>query len=398
MSETTQAHYHLYVNQIFGLLFRGLADYFKTDLFPRTNDVIISTYEKAVEHYRNRVDEAGEKHITKFPFITLDPNTDFEPEEHAGRFFYQYPAFEPGFGSKVFGPVIYNDDNITISPVLNRYRGTFDLIVWCGSIYELMDIRFQAFQFFGGYDRYIYPKNIEAFFILPDEFIFYTYNNPYTGESYQLDWEHSDLYRYLIKNINQQKYVFPFVLRPYLKLTAVSDSGEKFGGSSDDISEHRVIISVEWETDIPSHLIFTSKTNPVAWRNVVFSMDMFSGYHKITSGDSDTLISEGELITTIDSETGKSSSVEIERKITYNYILTQADIDKISSNVNVTIDLNENIDNELYIKVYGKYGFLNSGFHWKLVNNSVELIAFNLQLLSKDDVLVISCYEEIPIQ
>jgi hypothetical protein len=393
-------YYYYFINQVVGGFIRSMADFFGMELYDRTNEIVIGTYEKAIQHYKNRITEAGEKHAPKFPFISFDPGLDFEPEDRAGRFFYQYPSFENRLSAKSFGPIIYNDGNVQISPVLNRYRGTFEITVWCGSVYELIDLRILTYQFFGGLDRYIYPRNIEGYFILPEELVFYTYDNPYTGQEYQLDWTGSDLSQMLIKNINRNKYVFPFTMTPYVKLTAVGDGAEKFGGADDTISEHRLLVSLEWECQLPTHLAFLSTSLPDPWHKIVFYIDAGAGYHRIQPG-TEGIIPMEEIISITDSTGGANATiktVETRLKQAYNYILTQEDEDKINAGERIPIALLEPLPafDYVYLKIYAKYGPMTYGLHWELPDiQTVNLLGFNLTSLKKGDVIVISVYENL---
>lgn len=393
--------YYYFINQVVGGFVRSMADFFGTELYTRSTEVVIGTFEKMVQHYKNRAADGGERHAPKFPFLTFDPGLDFEPEDRAGRFFYQYPNFQVKFASKLFGPVIYDDGNVKISPVLNRYRGTFELTLWCGSVYEVIDMRVLTYQFFGGIDRYIYPRNIEGYFILPEELVFYTYNNPYTKQSYQLNWQGSDLSQILIKNINQNKYTFPFIMRPYVKLVNTSDGAEKFGGAGDEISEHKLFISLEWECEFPTHLIFIATKVPAPWHNIIFEMDVGAGYRRVPPNVEGSIPTEEMLVVgDATSSSGRSiQTVSTRLRNTYNYILTQDDVDILNNGDNPVITLLEPLleFDPIFLKILGKQGPMNYGLQWILTSaQTIELVGFSLQnLMSAGDTILIAEYERI---
>ena len=271
--------YHIYyANGVLGSFFRGLASYFATELYPRTKEVVIGTYQKAIQHYTNLQNEAGEKYTPEFPFLTFDPTMEFEPEEVAGKFLYQYPNFLPGFAAKVFSPTIYEDANISIDPVLNRYKGRCELIIWCSSVYELIDLRVLTYQFFGGnVGRLVKPKSCQSYFIMPNELVFYSHTNPYQKTTYPLDWENNQRVDInLIKNINQNRMVFPFLLEPSLKLEGISDASTKYGG--DTLSEEKLSLDISWECYIPTHLVLSVHNQSTSHRCCRFSMQVGKTY------------------------------------------------------------------------------------------------------------------------
>ena len=52
--EQKQVFHHYYINNCIGSLFRGFADYFQNTFYERSNEIIISTYDKAVQHINER--------------------------------------------------------------------------------------------------------------------------------------------------------------------------------------------------------------------------------------------------------------------------------------------------------------------------------------------------------
>ncbi len=163
---TVNTHHYQYINNVFGRFVAGLAQYLKTELYPRTQDAIISTYEKAAEHTRQRKKLVGENWSPKYPFLIIDPQIDLEPEQQAGRFFHGYPNFLQKFSADLYKPRIYDDDNMFIAPVLNRYRGSIELTLYNSSIYEAIDNRVLTYQFFGGIGRPIFPEIFEGIIFL----------------------------------------------------------------------------------------------------------------------------------------------------------------------------------------------------------------------------------------
>lgn len=408
MPEQFKSFHHYFINNTVSRMVRGIADYFGNEFFERSQEIVIASYEKGVQHFKQRLNESGEKHAPKYPFIVFDPSMDFEPDPQAGRFFHGYPNFVGVFASYLTKPTIYEDNNIIVAPILNRYKGRFDIVVWCSSIYELIDFRFLIIQMFGGQDRLIYPKNILGQIILPDELVGYEYGNPYTEVSYDLDWEENKSSVELIRNINQNRMVYPFEFRPWIKLLDVGDGAEKYGGSGDELSDHRLNISLEWECSIPTHIGLLASKKPIFDRILDLNMDV--GYtYKCDFHDPNT----GEMINSImlaDTKLniyGTEDSTSLEREVKsdwleykdrYNYFITQDELDKINSQPveNFILPLEEPVENAHRIRIYGKYGPLKLHYHWELVDNDkVEFRSMNLKnSFEVGDVLWFAIYDE----
>lgn len=418
MSEKTplvdnKVRHYYFINNVFSSFFRGLADYFRTDWFPRTNETIIATYEKAVQHIKNRRENGDENYSPRFPFITFNPEMDFEPDDQAGRFFYGYPNFSGKIARDAFAPDIYNDGNLKITPVLNRYRGNFEMIVWCGSIYELMDVRFYVYQKFGGLNRPIYPKVVQTFIDIPDDILYYTYDNPYTKNKYTLNWENSDVDSILIKNINKNRIVYPCSIVPYIKLTGTNDGSEKYGGSGDLIGEHRLSINVEWECHLPSHLFLSANLHPDKFHDISFEISASTKYFKydidletkevfqvpyeVTSGytDIDSSNSKHHYDGIVSGET-----VDLIYDKIYSYNITENDKNLIDSEETddsekrVTFTIDSEVDDILWIKIFGKYGELDKEYQYNLLSSdTIELLLFNLRKYDVDDILTVVVYK-----
>ena len=413
--------HHYFINNSISALIRGIADYFGTEFFDRTKEIVIATYDKGVQHYIQRQKNAGEKMAPKFPYIVFDPGLDFEPDPQAGRFFWGYPNFMGQFASQMFRPAIYEDENILVAPILNRYKGRFDIIVWCSSVYEFIDLKIQTFQLFAGQDRIIEPVNIDGHIILPDELLAYTYENPYTGNSYTLDWVNNKSEVLLVKNINKNKMVYPFQITPWIKLLSCDDGSEKYGGSGDEVSNHRLNISCEWECSLPTHVgliavkqpNYSQKpVNPFLNRHVRFYMDTDIGYEysipfldpetrdvvhteKLSSHVFQTFVGSDSTSTDISESVVWDDLVDYKSK--YNYILTQTDDDLIHSDPpqNFSVHLLEDVNDAYSLRIYGKYGPLLRDYHWRLTSSGVvEFLGFTLGLLKSGDTIWFAIYEK----
>jgi len=392
MSSTTTNYHYVYINNVFGSFVRGLADYFRTEMYPRTKETVIGTYERSVQHFLNRQKDPGEKHSVEYPFITFNPEITFEPEERMGKFFHQYPNFENRWANYICEPKLYDDGNVSIAPVINRYKGTFEIILWLGSVYETIDQRAYTYQFFGGLDRPIYPKAIDGYFIVPDELITYNYNNPYNGVNYNLDWSGTDVTQTLVKNINQNKWTWPFEIKPWIKLTGIDDGTEKYGGSGDELSDHRMTIQLEWECNLPTHLAVKIDKMPDNYSGLDFSIN--TGFHYVpTSSIGGITIPQDKIITTNDSTSTYSVDTTIDT--TYNYIVTATNAVSILADEIFEITLLKEVVDQNLIHVYAKLGMLTPEMHWRLKDSfTIEIVGFNMDLLLEGDIITISYYKD----
>jgi len=406
MREYTVYH-NVFIHNVFGSFFRSIADFFRTEWFGRSQDIIISTYEKAIEHVRKRRSEGGENWNVKYPFILFDPSYEFEPEPYDGKYLHGYPQFRRDIGSYMYGPKIYEDDNVMISPMLNRYQGTFDVTIWCSSVYELMDVRLIAYQFFGNIGRIIIPRTINGYFILPNSITTYSYSNPWTKEEYILDWNTTTCESVLIKTLSKTQddlyFVFPFSIDPFIKLSGVSDGSDKYGGSGDEIGDHRLTMSIEWECSIPTHLVIAEDKLPTRCHKV--DVDVGSEFEYVMStDDGDKIATPREMMVSyLDKETDDYTRKDLVFNDNFIYILTKEDIDLFTdttieaSTKSVFIPLPDPIEDCEFLRVYCKFGILDRDYSWRYTsNNEVELLGFNLTGLGVGDIITISIYKEDP--
>lgn len=462
LAEQKTVHY-IYLNNVMSRFIAGLADYFRTDMFPRTKDIIISNYSKAVEYIRKKkgCNAGGENWSPSYPYIVIDPQMDFAPDDPYARAFHNYPTFGSNFAKELYSPYIYKDNNVEIAPVLNRYRGSIEIIIWCSSIYEQQDYQFWIYQFFGGLNRPIYPKGISGIIAIDDTIRFYDYNNQYTGEEYLLDWDaygkNTDVI--LIRNINQNMMCFPFEVLPFIKLTGVSDGGDKYDGGGDVLGENRINLSIEWECSIPTHLILTAYKLPPVCKQI--QMDIFCDDYKyidtqhekisipedrivITSrrafSDFEETIADASnrLYTAINDasennrdyvihnhklyvdnsftniyeyykEDGKwyidnsqyfirydHNDLSFERA--YNYYLTENDISSIDSSQAFDIVLENHIEDCVELLIFCKEGYMDRDYIWKLKdNNTVTFYGHTMKGFNVNDIITFAIYgEQLP--
>ena len=394
MTETLRTWHYTYINNVLGAFVRSMGDFFRSEVYPNTQEIVIGTYAKAVQHYKKRREEASEKGLFHYPALSLDPGIyDIEPEERAGKFFHNYPGFNTKFGAEITEPKIYEDDNLWIGAVLNRYKSRMELIVWCRSPYEVIDNRIRAFQYFGGLDRPIRPRGIESYFVLPTDIHYQRYTNRYTNETYVLDWSNSTAKNVLIKNMNKEAFVYPFTLAPYVKLTGVTDGSERYGDSgTDDISEYRITLEMEWECNLPTHLVFFSNELPEA-AFVGFEITVGHQYVPATGGTTADEIIDTHITLDSTSQTTVSSTIDLSFDKAYNYIVTSDDEQKITNDEKLVIDLEEPVDDIRKIRVFGRLGRLEADVQYTIENPlQLTIFGFAVDNISEGDLLTVMYY------
>jgi len=412
-------YHHYFINSVLSSLIRGYADYFHNELFyPRSREIIIASYEKGVQHFLQRKNNAGEKMAPKYPFLVLDPMFDFEPDPQAGRSLWRYPNFAQGIRDYAeFEPPIYEDDNLKISALLNRYKGRMDLIVWCSSPYELMDFRHLLMNSFAGFDRPIYPSCINGYIVIPDDLYFYTYENPYDGQKYTINWTENKSEVVLLKNIALNKMVFPFAFRPYIKMVSCDDGSEKYGGSGDELSDYRLTVGLEWEAEVPSYIGLQASMRPdystVLYngnpQEVKFHLDLDIGFAYVAKyedehgtqktyniPDNTIQLFSAEETDEYGEKTQLGWSDEVTFKEKYMYIITQENEDSIKADtpIDFSVTLTEDITDAFKVRIYAKYGELYRDHHWYVESPGVIVFkSFQLQSLRVGDIMWFAVYE-----
>ena len=391
-----ETFHHYYINNAYASFFRSIADYFRSDWFDRSSDTIISTYTKAVRHWMNIKKNAGEDYSPNYPFLSMDIGTDLEPDPQAGRFFHQYPAWRKRWATDLYGnyyePVIYKDDQVLISPIWNRYKGTIELTIWCSSIYEYFDVRQLVFQKWSGLDRIIMPVVVDGCIVLPDELVDWEYTNEYLPVNYPIRWEENKAETKLIKNMNRNKVVYPFSVKPQLRLSSVTSGADKYGGSGDDVAEHRLVIEMIWESYLPTHVGVHSKRGrpgPPS-HNISVEMNLSSRSSLVQVPGEDPVSIDGPD-SMFGFYGGKKDGVfysgTMTYKETFNYILSDEEDEKINGEEkeNFQIELLEPVEiMGLGLRIYGKFGELLQGRDWRFINNN--LIEFYYKQMSSYEV------------
>lgn len=243
---------HFFINNCFGSFFRGTLSWFGDVFYKRLIYRVLGSYDKSVEYFNKKKQFDREIDTNILPSLTLDPSYDFEPSEPGGKFLWRHAQYAPGLAKKLWmGYEGFEDQSLDVVPVFSRYKGTFDLIFWLNSVYELLDIRTYLFQWSGGYNRLFRPTFFDSFIVVPDTLI----NHQIEGDI-PIDWSKSPMTVMMVDNTARIEHTLPVCLTPWYKFTSISDSSTKYG--NDSVAEYKLTASVEYEVEIPTYLVLST--------------------------------------------------------------------------------------------------------------------------------------------
>ena len=249
--------YH-FIHNVFANYYKDVLDWFSLTLYPRFQYRVIGTYDKAVEYIQKQCQYERETDMPMFPALILNPNGDFEPADAnaGGAQYWRYPNLSPTLIKRLFKPV-YQDDRVLMNVAFIRIKGEIELIMLLNSFYEYCDIRMLMINMFGGMNRIIYPRFFSSFIVLPDSFLTYDYENEYTGQTYNLDWDSAGAYDLLVKSTARDEVVLPVNIKPQMSLQSLTDASNRYGGA-DNIAEWKLGATINYEIEIPNYMIIES--------------------------------------------------------------------------------------------------------------------------------------------
>jgi len=253
----TRERYH-FIHNVYANFFKDMLDYFSTTLYPRFEYRVVATYDKTVEYLSKRQQYCRETDKPFLPALVLNPSGDFSPADTSagGRFTWRYPNLSPTFVKRLFDP-IYQDANTIVHAGMTRMKGEFELLMLLNSFYEYADLRQLMFTYFGGLERIIYPRFFTSFIIIPEDMLNYTYNNEYTGLTYQIKWSEAGAYNKLVRSTAINELVLPLNVKPQISLQSLSDTSNRYGGT-DKLADWRLTANLNYEIEIPTYLVIES--------------------------------------------------------------------------------------------------------------------------------------------
>ena len=393
---------YFWIHNVFGHFVKDTLDYFSDYLYPRFQWKVVGTYDKAVEYLNKQTQYARETDQPMRPALICDPSGEFGFDETYGKQPWRYPNLAPGFVNRIFQP-IYQDSNVLITVAFSRMVGELNFIGLMSSFYEYADMRVYLNLIFGGMERYIYPRWFNSFIILPEEIYNYRYTNDVTGESYKINIE--DAYNQLVKTTNTNELVYPCTILPRYKLTNISDSSARLGGT-DTLPDWKLGFTIAYEIELPTFMVL--ETNYLAETlkvNVKYG-SCYTANQAYTTADQipvnidsfDSNIDHG-LDSTSNSTITFPTEATINNKKSrvfktrYYHIVSQSEVDSTSV---VDISLPEVVTDDNLFRLSGKYGELVYGDHYTIISSgSVIEIDKTHVTLELDEVLEISIYEYI---
>lgn len=394
----TRYHYS-FIHNIFASFYEDVLEYFAGYLQPRFEHTVVSTYDKAVEYLTKRDQYDREVDQPNLPALILNPSGDFEISENGGMQFWRFPNLAPAMIKRLFYPV-YQDSNMIVTVGFSRFKGTMEVISLLNSIYEYMDVKVLFTQIFGGLNRPIFPRYFDSVIIIPDELYNYRYRNEYTGADYKIDWDGAGANIQLIKTTNREEHVIPVHIKPWFKLTGMSDGSEKYGGS-DKLASWRLVSNIEYEVEVPTYIVLESD---YLAENMKLNIKLGSAYSAYTShqppvnkeiiksswdwGLDDTSNSEIDYDTTSQIDYTKSLIF----KTRYYHVITSAEA---SSTTDIDISLPEPITDPDYLIVNSRYGEMDYGDHYIIVDggNTLRIKVDNVTL-SANQIIELYVYDD----
>jgi len=373
MSNDRDRYHYSFIHNVFACFYEDTLEYFAEYLQPRFTHTVVSTYDKGVEYITKHDQYNREVDQPNLPALILNPSGDFNISDNGGMQLWRFPNLAPGFIKRLFYP-IYQDSNIVVTCGFSRFKGEIELIALVNSIYEYLDLKVLYLQMFGGLNRIIYPSVFGGVIIIPDELYNYQYTNEYTGVSYTMDWTSAGVTDQLIKTTNRTEHVYPVNIRPWFKLTGMSDGSTKYGGT-DKLADWRLVTTIEYEIEAPSFIVLESD---YLAENIKMNINMGSTYSVYPNYQPpvNRLVSlthwDWELNEESDSnlDTDATSSIvftkELVYKTRYYHIITE---EESEATTDIDITLPEVIDDPDYLLVNYRYGNLDYGDHYTIVDN-----------------------------
>jgi hypothetical protein len=379
--------YH-FIHNVFANFFKDMLDWLSTGIYPRFEYRVVGTYDKAVEYIQKQCQYGRETDMPYLPALILNPTGDFLPADGnaGGKQLWRYPNLAPTLSKRLFDP-IYRDEQVLMYPGFLRMKGEVELIMLCNSFYEYCDIRMLFINMFGGLDRIIYPKFFSSFIILPQSFLDYTYTNPYTGQTYQIDWTSANASERLVRSTATNELVLPLNIKPEITLTGLSDASNRYGGA-DNIAEWKLNATINYELEMPTYMVIESDY-------LAQGIDLEIRYESVYSMYNDYQPPENRWLTNfrwdwgLESETNSDNLCYLDPadatnvmtyvghfkyKIRYFHEVTQNEIDSTS---NITISLPEQITFPRALIVNSKYGTFAYGDHYWITDNGWTLVIRN---------------------
>ena len=246
---TDNKFYCFYVNNCLMDAFSGMMSWFSESYYNAFKHCILGGYDKAIREIKTHLKNGEQSGALPLPSISLNPFGDLAVDPKFPQL-WRVPSVGTNLASLYLDP-LYEDEYFGFSVIANRFTGNFEVIIYCNSPYEYLDFFVQTLMWFhGGFNRRVRPGLISTNCIIPDEVVETAYEDaPY-------DWTKSGLKKEFVKSMNGNYYLFPINIGPQIWLTGVSNASTVYG--EDDVASYKLQITVEYDIDLPTHVIVKS--------------------------------------------------------------------------------------------------------------------------------------------
>lgn len=421
IGENNNVYHHMFIHNVLANFYKDTLDYFSDYLYPRFEWTVMGTYTKAVEYINKNSLVGRESDKPNLPALILNPSGEFQIGEGnmGAKQLFRFPNLAPGLVKRIYEP-IYQDKHMMIHVGFSRFVGDIELIILPASFYEYCDLRIFIQQIFGGpagSDRPISPVFFNSFIIIPEELKNYTYNNEYTNVNYQIDWTGANSSNILVETTNKTELVIPCKIKPLYRLSSLSDSSEKYGGT-DNIADYKLSATLNFEIELPTFMLFQSD---YLVENIEFNFGYGSAYTIHEEFASQLPINQETIITNWESPLDSTSHTtfqipdpfdgtantttditlpkEVENITKKSLVLNNRYFHIVTLGEELTeefnIQLPTSVDEKDLIKVMGKHGKLKYGEHYELINNGNGLKIKQKKVKSlENDILELYIYDK----
>lgn len=260
--------------------FSGILQWFKDSYGNgKFKTVVMGGYDKAVREIRSHFKDGKQPEVPVLPAISLNPLGDISMDPRFMQL-WRVPSIGSDLAGLYLNDLIYEDRNFGFALIHNRFIGNFEVIIYCQSAYEYMDFFTQTLLWFhNGGGRVVRPGLIKTNCILPEEIVKGAYENE--------DWASSGLTRKFIRQMNENGFIYPVVIAPQIKLSSVSNASTVYGDS--DVSEYKLQITVEYDIDLPTHILVRNDAMPMIQDLVIRTNDSEMVYHHVYTPEDKTV-------------------------------------------------------------------------------------------------------------
>ena len=253
MSETVQAYDVFFVHNSISAFYESIRLFFLKEFYPRFKYGVITTYDKTIQtliqyHENNQ----QQTFSIPTPSFSIDPSGDLANDDRT-NFTWRYRTLTGTFGGMLYEP-IYQDDYTIITPVFNRYIGSFNVRMFLSSVYEMLDLKVLTTQFFGSKERVFRPTFTRTYLHIPKEILTFKYTNNLLDIESDLDWSNTLLQYNVYKSLGKDEFMIPMTLTPFIKLTSVSSDMNKFG-SETEYPTYNLSLDFTFEIEFPVFIV-----------------------------------------------------------------------------------------------------------------------------------------------